>query len=385
MPEYGKMTTRQNVRVLETTQKINDEIIEGVVQGSTILPLMTQLPAMSSGTAVMPVTSDLPDAMWVHGDAGMKQTTAMAWKDKYLYAEELAVIVPIPINVLEDSSYDIFGEYKPRIVEKMYKKIDEAIILGKDKPPRWREGLIPSIINAGANVAPSSNTLYKQVSDAMGYVEESGFEPTALLGGVSLKKAFREGFLDTTNQPLANSEVTALPRHFAANGAWDNSLAKFIVGDFKQAVYSIRKDIKFEVFDTGVLSDDEGKVVANLLQQDLVAMRVTFRLAWELPNPINILNENSETRLPFALVEPATAPTTYNVTFTVTDGDSNVVEGATVILGGQEKKTNASGVAVFKSLGNTTSSYTVEKEGHTSTGGSVTVETSALSVSVVNF
>lgn len=385
MPEYGKMTTRQNVRVLETTQKIRDEIIQGVVQGSTILPLMTRLPNMTSSQAVMPVLASLPDAYWVNGDAGLKQTTSMLWKDVNMYAAELAVIVPIPINVIEDSSYDIFGEYKPRIIEKLYKKVDEAIILGKDKPPMWGEGLIPAIINAGGAIAPSTNTLYRQVSDAMGYVEENGFDPNALLGGVSLKKAFRNEFLDTTNQPLANSEVTALPRYFAANGAWDNSLAKFIVGDFKQAVYSIRQDIKFEVFDTGVLSDEEGKVVANLLQQDLVAMRVTFRMAYALPRPFNALNENKDDRLPFALVEPAIAPTTYNVTFTVTDGDSAAVEGATVSLGGQEKKTNASGVAVFKSLGNTTSSYTVEKEGHTSTGGSVTVGTSAVSVSVVNF
>lgn len=385
MPEYGKMTTRQNVRVLETTQKIRDEIIQGVIQGSTILPLMTKLPNMSSGTAVIPVLNSLPDAYWVNGDAGLKQTTSMMWKDKYLYAEEVAVIVPIPINVLEDSDYDIFGEYKPRIIEKIYQAADKAIILGVDKPPRWREGLIPSIINYGGAVAPSSDTLYIQVSNAMGKVEEDGFDPTALLGGVGLKKAFRNGFLDTTNQPLANSEVTELPRSFAANGAWDNSLAKFIVGDFKQAVYAIRNDIKFEIFDTGVLSDADGKVINNLLQQDLVAMRVTFRMAWELPNPINILNDDNTTRFPFALVEPASAPTTYNVTFTVTDGDSAAVEGATVTFGGQEKKTNASGVAVFKSLGNTTSSYFVEKDGHTATGGSVTVETSAVSVSVVNF
>lgn len=385
MPEYGNMTTRQNVRVLETTQKIRDEIIEGVVQGSTILSLMTKLPNMSAGTAVMPVLNSLPDAYWVNGDAGLKQTTSMMWKDKYLYAEELAVIVPIPINVLEDSDYDIFGEYKPRIVEKMYQKIDKAIILGVDKPPRWDEGLIPAIINHGSAVAPSTDTLYLQVSNAMGKVEEDGFEPTALLGGVALKKAFREGFLDTTNQPLANSEVTALPRHFAANGAWDNSLAKFIIGDFKQAVFSIRKDIKFEIFDTGVLSDADGKVISNLLQQDLVAMRVTFRMAWTLPNPINILNDDNTTRFPFALVEPASAPTTYNVTFTVLDGDSAAVEGATVTLGGQEKTTNSSGQAVFKSLGNTSYNFTVTKEGHNEAKGAVTVATSAVPVSVVNF
>lgn len=381
---YNNITTRNDVRVLETTQKIRDEIIQGVVQGSSILPLMTKLPNMTSSQAEMPVLNSLPDAYWVNGDTGLKQTTSMAWANKVLYAAELAVIVPIPIAVLEDSDYDIFEQYKPRIIEKFFQKIDKAIILGEDKPAKWREGLIPSIINYGSAVAPSSNTLYVQISEAMGKVEEDGFEPNALLGGVGLKKSFRNELLDTTNQPLANSEVTELDRHYATNGAWDNSLAKFIVGDFKQAVYSIRQDMRFEIFTSGVLNDNNGQITLNLLLQDAVAMRCTMRLSWELPNPINSLNDDNTTRFPFALVEPASAPTTYNVTFTVTDSSSSAVSGAIVNFGGQEKKTNSSGQAVFKSLGNTSSNYMVKK-GDSKAKGSVTVATSNVSVSVENF
>ncbi len=381
---YNDITTRNDVRVLETTQKIRDDIIQGIVQGSSILPLMTRLPNMTSSQTEVPVLGSLPDAYWVSGDTGLKQTTKMMWDKKRVYAEELAVIVPIPIAVLEDSDYDIFDQYKPRIIERLYQKIDQAIILGLDKPAKWREGLITSIINTGGAVAPSTDSLYTQISNAMGEVEADGFDPTDLLGGVGLKKTFRNEFLDTTNQPLANSEVTNLPRHFASNGAWDNTLAKFIVGDFKQAVYALRQDIKFEIFNSGVLSDADGKVILNLLQQDSVAMRCTMRLGWELPNPINILNPDGATRLPFALVSPASAPTTYDVTFTVTDSSSAAVSGATIVFGGQEKKTNVSGQAVFKSLGSTTSNYTVKK-GDSKAKGSVTVATSAVSVSVVNF
>ena len=62
-------------------------------------------------------------------------------------------------------------------------------------------------------------------------------------------------------------------------------------------------------------------------------MQVVMRLGWEVPNPINAENPNEETRFPFALVEPATAPTTYTVTFTVKDdaGTPVAVEGAEVI------------------------------------------------------
>lgn len=115
----------------------------------------------------------------------------------------------------------------------------------------------------------------------------------------------------------------------------------------------------------------------------MVALRVTLRMGWELPNPINAVNGDNTTRFPFAIVQPS-APTTYNVTFTVTDdaGSPAAIQGARVIFGGQEKKTNASGQAVFKSLGNASYLFEVTKDGKKAEYGKVTVTTSAVSKSV---
>ena len=372
--------------IIESTPQISNEISQGVVQNSKILPLMTRLPNMTKSKESFPVLSMLPDAYWVSGDTGLKGTTKMAWENKFLYAEEIAVVVPIPEAVLADSDYDIIGQAKPRIIEAFQKKIDEAIVLGKNKPARFREGLIASIINAGHAVAPSTNNLYTQISQAMGKVEEDGYDVNGLVGGVALKQAFREGLLDTTGQPLSSgSEVMSLNKGYVNNGAWDNTLAKFIVGDFSQAVFAIRQDVEFKLFTEGVVTDNSGNIIYNLMQQDMVALRCTMRLGWELPNPINAENTDEATRFPFALVEPSSAPTTVNVTFTVTDSSSDPVSGAKVTLGGQVKKTNSSGQAVFKSLGNTSAFYKVEKAGAETKYGEVTVVASNVSVSITDF
>lgn len=382
---YDLQISGADAKVLTPDQEIISGITEGIIRGSSILPLMNRLPNMTTGTAYFPVLDVLPQAYFVDEgiDNGRKQTTNQAWKDKKIFAQEIAVIVPIKKNVLSDAKYDIWGQVRPRIVESAYKLIDEAILLGKNKPALWREGLIPSIINVGADIAPATDNTYTQISKAMTKVEESGYDVTGLLGGVSLKGAFREGLLDSTGQPLAStSEVMQLPRVYASNGAWDNSLAKFIVGDFRQAVYAIREDVTFELFDTGVISDKDGKIIYNLLQDDMVALRFTMRLGWEIPNPINILEPNEEKRFPFALVEPSVAPTDYTVTFTVQDDEASNVENAVVNLNGQSKKTNNSGKVTFKSLGNSSYVYVITKRGYSTTSGEFKVATEAKDLTV---
>lgn len=304
---YTNVISKDDAKVLQPEQEIVDSIIQGITQSSTILPLMRRLPDMVSGTATMNVLDTLPVTYFVDEGVsnGRKQTTRASWKNKKIKAEEIAVIVPIKKNVYNDSKYDIWGQIKPLIIQDAYRLIDEAIILGSNKPAEWREGLIPSTVTAGNVVNETADdTTYSLISKAMTKVEEDGYDVNGIVGGVSLKGAFREGLLDTTGQPLSpTSEVMQLPRVYAKNGAWDNSLAKFMVGDFTQAVYAVREDMTFEVFDTGSITDADGKVLYNLLQDDMVALRFTFRLGWEVANPVNLLNKDEGTRFPFAVVK----------------------------------------------------------------------------------
>lgn len=116
----------------------------------------------------------------------------------------------------------------------------------------------------------------------------------------------------------------------------------------------------------------------------MLAIRAVMRMGWEVPNPISADQPDNSVRFPFAVILPSTAPTTYDVTFTVTDNESspNNIEGATVMLNGAEKKTNSSGKAVFKVFGNSTYTYAVTAPGKQSQGGKVEVKTAAAPVTV---
>lgn len=296
--------TRTDADALIETQVAN-EIFEGVVKESKALSMFRRLPNMTSDKTKLRVLDSLPVAYFIDEtkNNGRKNLTKMAWDKKFINAAELAVIVPIKENVLNDSSIDIWAEVRPRIVEAFGKKIDGAIFNGADKPSDWREGLIPSIVTAGKEVTETANGLYSDINDVMTKVEESGYNVTGLLGGIGLKGKFRM-MTDKNGQPLNTTEIGSLRREYLDNGAWNKDLSMLIAGDFNQAVYAIRQDITYKVLTEAVIQDpSSGEILYNLAQDDMVALRVVMRLGWEIPNPVNALDE-TETRFPFASLKP---------------------------------------------------------------------------------
>jgi HK97 family phage major capsid protein len=298
---------RTDVEDLIETQ-VAQEIFEGVIRDSKALGLFRRLPNMTSDKTKLRVLDSLPVAYFVDESQnnGRKNTTKMAWDKKFINAAELAVIVPIKENVLNDASIDIWAEVRPRIVEAFAKKIDNAIFFGIDKPTDWRAGLVPSVISAGAEVDETGN-LYSDINDVMTKVEESGYEVNGILGGVGLRGKFRM-MTDTTGQPLNTTEIGSVRREFMDNGVWDKTKSTLIAGDFSQAVYAIRQDVTYKVLDQAVIQDPtDGSILYNLAQDDMVALRVVMRLGWEIPNPVNALNTTA-TRFPFASLKPAEVP-----------------------------------------------------------------------------
>lgn len=295
--------TRNDVDALIETQVAN-EIFEGTIRKSKALSMFRRLPNATSDKTKLRVLDSLPVAYFVDETTnnGRKNITKLAWDKKYINIAELAVIVPIKENLLNDSSIDIWATVRPRVEEAFAKKIDNAMFFGVDKPTDWRAGLVPSVVSVGAEVDETGH-LYSDINDVMTKVEESGYEVNGILGGVGLKGKFRM-MTDTTGQPLNTTEIGSIKREFMDNGVWDKSVSTLVAGDFSQAVYSIRQDITYKVLTEAVIQDpSDGSILYNLAQDDMVALRVVMRLGWEIPNPVNALNE-TDARFPFASLKP---------------------------------------------------------------------------------
>ena len=239
----------------------------------------------------------------------------MAWGKKKIIAEELAVIVPIPEAVLDDSNYDIWGEVKPRLVEAFGQKIDDAILFGVDKPTSWRKSIYETAQEAGSVVTATGDTFTDLlgVDGVIAKVEESGFPASGALAAVKLRAVLR-GLKDTTGQPIFKSDMQGatryaldgIPLDFPMNGAFNHEKALMIAGDFSQLVYAIRQDVTYKMLDQATIIDPATKeVIYSLAQQDMVALRAVMRLGWEIPNPINAFQPDETKRCPFAVYAPA--------------------------------------------------------------------------------
>lgn len=293
------------------------EIIQGVVTQSAVLQRGRKLPNMSSKTYKMPVLDMLPIAYFVNGDTGAKKTTKQAWDKKFITAEEIAVIVPIPEAVLDDSDYDIWGEVKPRVIEAFGKVIDGAVLFDLDKPSTWRDGVVTTATKAGSVATlATGDDLYDKIMAEEGIIakiEESGYFVNGHMADISMRAKLR-GLKDTTGNPIFKSDMQngttysldGSPMNFPNNGAFDKSKALMISGDFSQLVYAIRQDITFKLFTEGVVQNTDGSIAYNLMQNDMVALRAVMRLGWEIPNPINSMKTDKTKRCPFAILKAGT-------------------------------------------------------------------------------
>lgn len=70
----------------------------------------------------------------------------------------------------------------------------------------------------------------------------------------------------------------------------------------------VRQDLTFKVLDQAVISDDTGKVILNLAQQDSVALRVVARYGWAVGTPATLAEAGAGTHYPFGVLQ-GTIPT----------------------------------------------------------------------------
>jgi HK97 family phage major capsid protein len=319
---YNSLISRTDAAAL-IPEDASTEILKTLPETSIVMRLARRLTDMSVKQRRLPVMSALATAYFVSGDSGLKQTSEVNWANKYIEAEELAVIVPVPEAVLDDASFDIWGEVRPALIEAFGVAIDQAVLYGTNIPASWTTnlgaaGLVALSTAAGNTVSAAAYTdLYEAllgetagaVSGSLGLLEADGFMATGHVADMSMKRKLRnvrstvgDPIFRTNMQDSTRYDLDGSPIYFPVNGAISAATAWIVSGQWNQLVYALRQDITYKVLDQAVIQDAGGNTIYNLAQQDMVALRAVMRLGFALPNPINRMQQTAASRAPFAVL-----------------------------------------------------------------------------------
>lgn len=292
---YNSLITRTDAAAL-IPEQVSNAMIANLQTSSALLEMSTQVNVSTNQTR-FPLLSALPTAYFVSGDTGLKQTSKAAWDKQFINVEEIATIVPIPEAVLDDAEFDIWGTVQPLMEQAIGRTLDAAAFFGTNKPVSWPDAIVEKAVDAGnvrerGTATQAQGGVAEDINQLFGYVEADGYDVTGAVGRTNFRPVLR-GARDTTGQQLADLTGGTIAGgtmlRWGMPGLWPAGAgaAELVVGDFTKSFVGIRQDMTFKLLDQAVITDADNNIVFNLSQQDMVAMRLVFRVGWTVANIIN--------------------------------------------------------------------------------------------------
>lgn len=244
---------------------------------------------LGTKTVNMPVLATIPTAEFV-SETGTKPTAEATWANKQLVAEEIAVIIPIHENVVDDASVDVLDELARQGGAAIGRTLDAAVLFGDNKPISWTsDDLLAAATAAGQVVTvgdvADGDDLAGSILQAAGLVDEAGWEPSTLLAPRGLR--FRlanvraeDGtpiFLPSlSSTPGAVDTIYGLSAAWVSGLIWDRDAAEAMVVDADRVIIGVRQDITVKFLDQATVGS------INLAERDMVALRFKARYAYVL-------------------------------------------------------------------------------------------------------
>lgn len=297
-------------------EEYSDALLDHAFTASAALSAFENVPL---GTKItnLPVLASLPEAAWVSESsttaAGTKPTSKATWDKKQFVVEEIAVIIPIHEDVLEDSTENLLETLTKLGGQAIGKKLDQAVFFGTDKPTTWTSLDLFAAATAAGNLfqvvdgTAGAADLGGSILQAAGAVADSGAEPGVIFSASGLR--FRlanlratDGstvFMPSLSAGVGTDSLYGLDAQYLKNGAWDPTKATALVADPALVKIGVRQDITVKFLDQATVGG------INLAEKDMVALRFKARYAYVLGN---VLQSNGALGEPVAAVTPDVTP-----------------------------------------------------------------------------
>jgi hypothetical protein len=225
-------------------------------------------------------------------------------------AEEIAVIIPIHENTIDDATTGVLDEITKEGGAAIGRKLDGAVLFGTDKPASWTSDDLLAAAVARARPSPSATSPTVTTSPA-----RSSRPPArrrGRLGALGPARTPRPAVparqhpqrrrhtrsscrhSRTAVGTVDNREPASTP-HWVSGLVWDRDDAEAMVVDAMRVIIGVRQDITVKFLDQATVGG------INLAERDMVALRFKARYAYVLGNT---RTDEGATKCPVAAVLP---------------------------------------------------------------------------------
>ena len=300
-------------------REYSQQIIEEVTQQSVVLQLAQTVP-MGSRISEIPIAGALPAAQWITGanlppgGAGRKNYTSLRLAPQVITAEEIAAVVAIPDQYLEDNTVNIWTWARTRLAEAIAVRLDETVLFGGAGIPLTFP--VGGVVGNSASITVGTDVV-DGVNRAMSAVEAEGLAVTGHAADLSVKGQLR-GVRDDTGALLLGTEQVAgvarptlygVPIGYSPFANVSVTGAEFITGAWQYLVIGVRQDIRFRIEPAGVIASATGVVEVSGFQDNVTPCKIWARFACGIVRPVT--TRKPAGAVPFArarlsaLTEPA--------------------------------------------------------------------------------
>jgi HK97 family phage major capsid protein len=281
----------------------SQQIIDEVEQRSAVLQLATIMP-MGTRISELPVTGALPKANWVTGagappaGTGRKPYTDLKLSPQVITAEEIAAVVAIPDQYLEDNTINLWNWARPKLAEAIAIRLDETVMFGGAGIPATfpAQGLSNPLysypVGLGTGQFPTAIDAVDAVNNAMSYVEGQGLNVTGHSADIGAKGQFR-GVRDQNGSLLLGTEqvgTSQRPTLYGEPIAYSQyaqvTATDFFTGAWDYLVIGVRQDIRFRIDPSGVILGTTMADSVSGFQDNVTPCKVWARFGCTIVKPV---------------------------------------------------------------------------------------------------
>jgi hypothetical protein len=293
-------------------EEVSNAFLKGLVSESAVLNDFTRVP-VGKNQVRLPVLSALPSAGFVGSTQGTrrKPTTKVDWENKELHIAEIAAIVPLEEDTLDDADVPIWSQVQPLLQQAAGRTLDGAVFFGDGAPTAWPDDIVTSATAAGnteeIGTAPANTGgIVTDHSNLLTEIESDGYDPRLGVANRRLRGLARAA-RNANGDRFAEIEIDAdsveidgVKYTFPMRGLFPfgTGAPVAIPYDPTEFVVGVRQDVTWKLLDQAVIQDEDGEIIYNFAQEDMVGLRLVMRVGWQVANTINYDEPTEADRYP---------------------------------------------------------------------------------------